>query len=58
LIEALRDKEWTVRRNAALALGKMGADARSAAGALGKLRRDPDHLVRKAAQEALPKVKS
>ena len=57
LTAALRDPEWTVRRQAALALGQIGGEARPATAALEKLGRDPDHLVRKAAREALEKVR-
>jgi HEAT repeat protein len=57
LIVALDDPEWSVRRQAALALGQIGADARSALPALHRLQRsDPNGLVRKAVEQALPKI--
>ena len=55
LTTALADPEWSVRRQAALALGRIGPDARAAAPALRRLQReDPNGLVRKAAEQALP----
>ncbi len=57
LIDALSDSEWSVRRQTAAALGQIGPDARSAVPALRRLQHDdPSGLVRKAAEEALPKV--
>jgi HEAT repeat protein len=57
LIVALDDLEWSVRRQAALALGQIGTDARSAVPALRRLQRgDPNGLVRKAVEQALPKI--
>jgi HEAT repeat protein len=59
LMGALADPEWTVRRQAALALGRLGERARPSVGPLRKLqRRDPNSLVRKAAQEALGKIEA
>ena len=59
LIAALADPEWTVRRQVALSLGQIGPAANSAAATLSRLQRDDPHaLVRKAAQQALPLVKS
>ena len=55
--EALRHSEPVVRRQAALALGHIGADANPAIAALQKLSRDPDPLVRKAAQQALKQIR-
>jgi HEAT repeat protein len=58
LIEALADPEWTVRRQAAVTLGRIGLPARPAAeAALERCTRDAHNLVRKAAQEALAKVR-
>jgi HEAT repeat protein len=56
LTAVLRDREWAVRRQVVVALGQIGPDARSAA-AVEKLRQDPDSLVRKAAAEALKKIR-
>ena len=58
LAELLRDPEWTVRRQAAIALGQIGPDAKAAIPALESLVRDPDHLVRKAAVESLRKIRN
>jgi HEAT repeat protein len=58
LVEALADSEWTVRRQAAVALGRIGPAARSAAEVpLDRCRRDANALVRKAAEEALSKLR-
>ncbi len=58
LVEALADPEWTVRRQAAVTLGRIGAPARAAAeAALERCTRDANKLVRKAAQEALGKLR-
>jgi HEAT repeat protein len=57
LIVALNDSEWSVRRQAVLALGQIGPDARSALPALRRLQSgDPNGLVRKAVEQALPKI--
>ena len=56
LIQALKDEEYTVRENAAGALGEFG-DAR-AVESLSKAAEDKDKDVRKAAKEALEKIKS
>jgi HEAT repeat protein len=57
LTGALDDPEWSVRRQAALALGEFGPAARPAAAALHRLKTgDPNGLVRKAAEQALPKI--
>jgi HEAT repeat protein len=45
-----------VRRQAAIALGRIGRGARPAVSSLKKLDRDSDDLVRKAAREALKKI--
>jgi HEAT repeat protein len=59
LSAALNDPEWSVRRQAAVSLGQIGPDAHAAAPALSRLQRDdPHNMVRKAAQKALPLVKS
>jgi HEAT repeat protein len=58
LVAALRDSHWPVRRQAAVALGELGPAARAARPDLEKLRRDPDPLVRKAAQDALHQIGS
>jgi HEAT repeat protein len=57
LAEALRDAEWSVRRQAAVALGQIGPPARGSEAALRKCERDPNTVVRKAAREALGKIK-
>ena len=46
-----------MRRHAALALGEIGGDARLAAAALERLSKDPEHLVRQAAKQALGKLR-
>ena len=56
LTETLQDAEWSVRRQAALALGQIGPAARTALPSLQKLRSDHDKLVRKAAEEAVSKI--
>ncbi len=57
LIAALNDPEWSVRRQAVLALGQIGRDARLAVPALRRLQHgDPNGLVRKAVEQALPKI--
>jgi HEAT repeat protein len=57
LIAALNDSEWSVRRQAVLALGQIGPDARAAIPELQRLQRgDPNGLVRKAVEQALPKI--
>jgi HEAT repeat protein len=59
LTTALDDPEWSVRRQAAVALGQIGPDARAAAPALHRLQQgDPNGLVRKAVEQALPKVEN
>jgi HEAT repeat protein len=58
LVESLTDVEWTVRRQAAIALGRIGPPARVAAeAALERCEGDNNSLVRKAAQEALARVR-
>jgi HEAT repeat protein len=54
LTAALRDSEWSVRRQAALALGEIGA--KTASKELRRLERDPDRRVRRASREALDKI--
>ena len=53
----LSDPEWTVRRQAALALGRIGKAAQAAIPALEELAEDSDQLMRKAAEEALANVR-
>jgi HEAT repeat protein len=54
---ALNDSEWSVRRQAVLALGQIGPDAHPALPALRRLQNgDPNGLVRKAVEQALPKI--
>jgi HEAT repeat protein len=53
LINALLDKDETVRQTAAEALGRMGPMAKSAVPALVKALDDPNDLVRKGAGSAL-----
>jgi HEAT repeat protein len=57
LVTALGDKEWTIRRQAAVALGAIGPAARGAESALRKSERDGHAPVRKAASEALGRIK-
>jgi HEAT repeat protein len=57
LIVALDDPEWSVRRQTVVTLGQIGPDAHSAAPTLRRLQHDdPNGLVRKAVEQALPKV--
>jgi HEAT repeat protein len=56
LVKALKDKSRDVRREAVLALGRMGAAAKSAAGTLREAADDSDYIVAYAAQEALKRV--
>ena len=56
LIVALRDSEWQVRRQAAIARGEIGPPAEAAKRDLEELRMDPDQLVRKAAQQAIKQM--
>ncbi len=57
LMQALGDAEWSVRRQAAVALGQIGPPARAAERELLRCQRDRNSLVRKAAAEALNKIK-
>ena len=57
LSDALRDAEVTVRRQAAIALGRLGPDAKAALPSLEKAARDPDNLVRQAARQALGQIR-
>jgi len=57
LITALDDPEWSVRRQTVLALGEIGPAARPAVESLRRLQSsDPNGLVRKAVEQALPKI--
>jgi HEAT repeat protein len=56
LIEALKDKDGEVRRDAALGLGSFGDQARDAIPALQAAQRDRDARVRKAAAVALSRI--
>jgi len=56
LTETLKDDNAFVRRDAALALGKIGPDARPALPALTATLKDREHSVRKAAADALKKI--
>ena len=56
LIEGLSSQAPLVRREAADALGDLGARAREAAPLLGELASDPDPAVAKAAKEALERI--
>jgi HEAT repeat protein len=53
LIESLQDKNTYVRRDAAKALGKFGADAKEAVPPLVARLRDEEPSVRKAAAQSL-----
>ena len=53
----LHDSDPAVQTQGAFGLSRLGPEARSALPALEKLGRDPDHLVRKAAQEALKNIR-
>ena len=57
LAKALGDKEWTIRRQAAAALGAIGPPAREAEAVLRKCERDAHAPVRKAATEALGRIR-
>ncbi len=57
LVKALDDPAWPVRRMAALALGDLGPVARSARGALEKRLADEQGPVRKAAGQALERLR-
>jgi HEAT repeat protein len=57
LIEALKDEDAFVRRDAAYALGRFGADAKAASQALAATaRQDKNSHVRKAAADALKQI--
>jgi HEAT repeat protein len=56
LTSALRDESGYVRHDAALALGKFGADAHAAVPALTAALQDADRRVRSAAGKALTKI--
>jgi HEAT repeat protein len=58
LIEALKDENTSVRRDAARSLGHFGSEAREAAPALRMLLPDKEPSVRKAAGEALKQIDS
>ena len=56
LVEALKDANGYVRRDAALALGKFGQEARLAVSGLLAARKDKERMVRKAVAEALRSI--
>jgi HEAT repeat protein len=56
LVEALKDENTYVRRDAARALGHFGADAREAVPALRGCVKDREPSVRKAAAQALQEI--
>jgi len=56
LAEALRDRDVFVRRDAALALGRLGPEAQQAVPYLVPVLRDRDRAVRKASAQALKKI--
>jgi HEAT repeat protein len=56
LQESLNDKDWEVRRWAAIALGQMGEPGRGALPALQTATKDRDEDVREAAAEAVKKL--
>ncbi|MBI1831952.1 MAG: HEAT repeat domain-containing protein [Planctomycetes bacterium] len=56
LIESLKDKNMYVRRDAARALGKFGAEAKDAVGPLVDRLRDDEPSVRKAAGQSLKQI--
>ncbi len=58
LIEKLTDEDEGIRRNAAIALGKIGPAAKDAIPALTEALKDEDEEVRDRAQAALKKIKA
>ena len=56
LVEALKDKEWTVRQSAAEALGKIGPKAEAAVPALAEALKDKNSVVRRIAAQALAQI--
>jgi len=57
LISFLRDPDARVRRGVAVALGSMGAHATAAIDSLWELITDRDSLTRRAAQDALDRIR-
>jgi HEAT repeat protein len=57
LVDLLKDQDTFVRRDAAVALGELGEEARPAVAALLALRTDKE-TVRRAAADALDKIDS
>src|SRR5437588_10710308 len=56
LIAALHDKDYEVRRGAALGLGSFGEQAKEAVPALQAALKDPDRRVRQAASTAIGRI--
>jgi HEAT repeat protein len=56
LIEALKDEQTDIRRDAAWTLGSFGAEAKCAVPTLAAALRDPQPSVRRAAAQALKKI--
>jgi HEAT repeat protein len=57
VIDALKDRDVTVREQAALSLLNLGPQARDAAGALEQALQDPNARVRASAARALERIK-
>jgi HEAT repeat protein len=57
LTEALRSEPWTVQRQAAIALGRIGPEARAALPALERLRNDENRPLREAVREAIRQIR-
>ena len=56
LTELLKDTDWSIRSAAAMALGKIGCDAKTAIPMLTDLLKDKDEVVRRAAALALGNI--
>ena len=56
MIKKLEDEDWSVRRNAAIALGEIGEPAKEAVPALIKALDDKNEFVRGDAVDALKKI--
>jgi HEAT repeat protein len=56
LLEGLKHKKWGIRWRSAMALGRMGTQARPAIPALRKAQKDKTLLVSKAATKAIKSI--